>query len=141
MKSFASPQVHWRLSAGGDTFECEIIVNAAGFWADEVARMVGARLPITNMEHHYLVTETMPEVAALDFELPMIRDTDSQYYLRQEGKGLLLGPWEDDCRAAWSGRSAPWSFGQELFANDLERLENGLAAIYHRIPSLESAGI
>jgi dimethylglycine dehydrogenase len=93
------------------------------------------------MEHHYLVTEEMPEVAALDYELPMIRDTDSQYYLRQEGKGLLLGPWENDCRVAWSGESAPWSFGQELFANDLDRLEDGLAAIYHRVPALENAGI
>ncbi len=135
------PSGHWRLTADEEVFECEIIVNAAGFWADEVARMVGGRLPITNMEHHYLVTETMPEVAALDFELPMIRDTDSQYYLRQEGKGLLLGPWEDDCQAAWSGQTAPWSFGQELFANDLDRLEDGLAAIYHRVPALENAGI
>ena len=135
------PSGHWRLTAGDEIFECEVIVNAAGFWANDVARMVGARLPITNMEHHYLVTETMPEVAALDYELPMIRDTDSQYYLRQEGKGLLLGPWENDCRAAWAGKAAPWSFGQELFANDLDRLEEGLAAIYHRVPALENAGI
>lgn len=135
------PSGHWRLTAGEKIYECEIVVNAAGFWAHEVARMVGARLPITNMEHQYLVTETMPEVAALDYELPMIRDMDSQYYLRQEGKGLLFGPWEKNCRAAWSGNPAPWSFGQELFPDDLERLEEGLSAIYHRVPALESAGI
>ena len=137
------PSGHWRLTAGEEVFECEIIVNAAGFWADEVARMVGTRLPITNMEHQYLVTDTMPSVAALGFELPMIRDCDSQYYLRQEGQGLLLGPWEQDARRAWNGSDgrAPWSFGQELFKDDWDRLEEGLGAIFHRIPALETTGI
>ncbi|PJI86225.1 dimethylglycine dehydrogenase [Yoonia maricola] len=137
------PSGHWRLTAGEEVFECEIIVNCAGFWAAEVAEMVGTRLPITNMEHQYLVTEAMPEVKALGYELPMIRDCDSQYYLRQEGQGLLLGPWEQDCRMAWQetkGR-APWSFGQELFEDDWDRLADGLAAIYKRIPALEHAGI
>ena len=137
------PSGHWRLTAGEDVFECEAIVNCAGFWANEVAEMVGARLPITNMEHQYLVTETMPEVENLGHKLPMIRDCDSQYYLRQEGHGLLLGPWEQDCRLAWNGGKgrAPWSFGQELFEDDWDRLGDGLSSIFHRIPALENAGI
>ncbi|OUS35538.1 hypothetical protein A9Q94_12380 [Rhodobacterales bacterium 56_14_T64] len=137
------PSGHWQLMAGEEVFECEVLVNCAGFWADEVARMVGTRLPITNMEHQYLVTDTMPSVEALGYELPMIRDCDSQYYLRQEGQGLLLGPWEQNCRRAWnrSDGRAPWSFGQELFEDDWERLEDGLGAIFHRIPDLETAGI
>ena len=135
------PSGHWRITAGESAFECEIIVNCAGFWAREVAEMVGVTLPITNMEHHYLITESMPEIEALDFELPMIRDTDSQFYLRQEGRGLLLGPWERDCRRAWGDGRAPWDFGQELFANDLDRLSDVLADIYHRIPALETAGV
>ena len=134
---------HWQLTAGDEVFESEIIVNCAGFWADEVARMVGTRLPITNMEHQYLITETMPSVEALDDELPIIRDTDSQCYLRQEGQGLLLGAWERDCRRAWddSEGHAPWSFGQELFADDWERLEGSLSAMFHRIPDLQTTGI
>ncbi len=137
------PSGHWRLTAGDEVFECEIIVNCAGFWAGEVAEMVGTRVPITNMEHQYLVTDTMPEVERLGFELPMIRDCDSQYYLRQEGNGLLLGPWEQECRQAWEGSAgrAPWSFGQELFEDDWDRLSDGLSAIFHRIPALENAGI
>lgn len=137
------PSGHWRLTAGEEVFECGILVNCAGFWADEVARMAGTRLPVTNMEHQYLVTETMPSVAALDYELPIIRDCDSQYYLRQEGQGLLLGPWEQDCRRAWNNSDgrAPWSFGQELFEDDWDRLSGGLGAIFHRIPDLETTGI
>ncbi len=136
-----TPSGHWRLRAGEESFECEIIVNCAGFWAREVAEMVGTTLPITNMEHQYLVTETMPEVAALGGELPIIRDCDSQYYLRQEGQGLLFGPWERDCRMAWGDGRAPWSFGQELFEDDWDRLADGLEAIFHRVPALATAGI
>ncbi len=131
----------WRVFAGEDSWDCEIVVNAGGFWAKEIAAMVGTRLPITNMEHHYLVTESMAEVVAHGEELPMIRDTDAQFYLRQEGRGLLFGPWEQDCRAAWGNRAAPWEFGMELFDNDLDRLEDGLAAIYHRVPALNDAGV
>ena len=135
------------LSGGDLEFECEIVVNAAGFWGNEVAQMVGGELPIVNMEHHYLVTESMPEIAAhIDGggaagELPLIRDLDAQFYLRQEGDGLLFGPWEKDCRPAWGGGGAPWDFGQELFSPDLERMEAELGAVYRRVPALGRAGI
>ncbi len=131
----------WRVHVGEEYWDCEILVNAGGFWANEVARMVGARLPITNMEHHYIVTESMAEVAAHPNELPMIRDTDSQFYMRQEADGLLLGPWEKDCRAAWGGKGAPWSFGMELFEDDLDRLSDELSAIHARVPALNAAGV
>ena len=94
--------------------------------------MVGCRLPVTNMEHHYLVTETIPEIAALGHELPMIRDMDWGYYLRQEADGLLFGLWEEDCRAAWDNRSPPWDFGQELFAADHDRIAGEVARICRR---------
>ena len=136
------PSGHWRLSSDRDVeYECEIVVNAAGFWGNEVAEMVGATLPIVNMEHHYLVTDVMPEIAARAGELPLLRDLDAQFYLRQEGDGLLLGAWEEDCRAAWDGKPAPWDFAQELFQPDLERMEERLTSIYHRIPALDTVGI
>lgn len=135
------PSGNWLLTAGDETFECEIVVNCAGFWAREVAGMVGASLPVVNMEHQYLVTDTMPELADLDRELPVLRDVDSGCYMRQEGRGLLLGAWETGCREAWDGRAAPWSFGQELFGNDLDRIGEGIASACRLIPALETAGI
>lgn len=131
----------WRLFAGETQWDCEIVVNAAGFWANEVANLVGGRLPITNMEHHYLVTEAIPEVRDHPTELPLVRDNEARFYMRQEGDGLLLGPWENDCRIAWNGESAPWSFGMELFQNDLDRMEDELAMAFDRIPVLGTAGI
>ena len=71
------------------------------------------------------MSENIPQIEALDYELPMIRDMDSGFYLRQEAHGLLFGPWEEDCRAAWTNQSAPWDFGMELFEDDLDRMEDG----------------
>ena len=48
----------------GDTIHTEHVVNAGGLWAREVGRMVGLELPVLAMEHIYLLTEDMPEVAA-----------------------------------------------------------------------------
>ncbi len=135
------PSGNWCLTAAEQDFKCEVIVNCAGFWAREVAEMVGATVPVTNMEHQYLVTTALPAIAGLDHELPVVRDTDSNFYMRQEGNGLLLGPWEQDCRLAWDGNPAPWSFGQELFNDDLDRLQDSLEAIYRRVPALETAGV
>ncbi len=131
----------WVLTVGDETWRCDKLVNCGGFWANDVANMIGARLPITNMEHHYLVTENMPSVETLDYELPMIRDTDSGFYLRQEAQGLLFGPWEEDCRAAWNNQSAPWDFGMELFDDDLDRMEDGIASVFHRVPGIADTGI
>ncbi len=141
VESISRENGEWRLRVDDETWRCETLVNAAGFWANDVANMVDARLPITNMEHHYLVTENIAEIEAFGSELPMIRDTDSGFYMRQEVNGLLFGPWEKDCRAAWNNRSAPWDFGMELFDNDLDRLEDGIASAFHRVPVLNDAGI
>ncbi len=131
----------WVVTTNQQQYRCEIVVNAAGFWADNVAQMVGSRLPIVNMEHQYLVTESIPEIEVHHEELPMIRDTDADFYMRQEGSGLLAGPWERNCKAAWDGKSAPWSFGQELFANDLDRIEEGLENICLRVPAFGEVGL
>ncbi len=54
----------WLLVTPKGTFEAEIVVNAAGLWAREVGRLVGLELPVLAMEHHYLVTEDLPEIVA-----------------------------------------------------------------------------
>ena len=51
------------------------------------------------MIHHYLVTEAHPEIEKLGKELPVTRDPEASAYLRQEGKGLLIGPYEKDAKA------------------------------------------
>ena len=95
----------WRVVTPAGTLKAEAVVNAGGLWAREVGRLVGLELPVLAMAHHYLVTEDMPEVVAQAGELPHCIDFDAEIYLRQEGKGLLLGTYEKDCRP-WAEHDA-----------------------------------
>ncbi|TKB29333.1 MAG: FAD-binding oxidoreductase, partial [Mesorhizobium sp.] len=76
----------------------EHVVNAGGLWAREVGRMVGLELPVLAMEHMYLITEDMPEVAAWNqktgTEIIHAVDFDGELYLRQERGGMLMGTYE-----------------------------------------------
>ncbi len=116
------------------------VVNAAGLWGREVAAMAGLELPLIPTEHQYFVTETIPEIAALDRRLPSVADRDGEYYLRQEGKGLLVGAYERDMRF-WAEDVTPQGFGHELFADDLERIEENMMRAIDRVPAVGEAGI
>lgn len=116
------------------------VINAAGLWAREVGRMAGVDLPLIPTEHQYFVTETIPEIAALGRRLPSVADRDGEYYLRQEGMGLLVGAYEKDMKF-WAEDSTPAGFGQELFADDLSRIEPNMLRAIDRVSIVGSAGI
>lgn len=130
----------WRVQTPQGDILADIVVNCAGYWADQIARMAGLRLPVVCMEHQYFVTEPIPEVAAAAGELPLIRDTDAGFYMRQEGAGLLAGAWEKDCRQ-WAPSGPPDIFANELLPPDLERMEPELTRLFERVPALADAGI
>ncbi|MCH2164209.1 MAG: FAD-dependent oxidoreductase [Marinovum sp.] len=116
------------------------VVNAAGLWGREVAAMAGIYLPLLPTEHQYFVTETIAQIAAMDRRLPSVADRDGEYYLRQEGKGLLVGAYERDVRF-WAENGTPQGFGHELFADDLERIEDNMMRAIDRVPAVGEAGI
>jgi dimethylglycine dehydrogenase len=116
------------------------VINAAGLWGREVAAMAGIELPLIPTEHQYFVTETIPEIAAMDRRLPSVADRDGEYYLRQEGKGLLVGAYEQDVRF-WAEEGTPLGFGHELFADDLDRIEENMLRAIDRVPVVGEAGI
>ena len=116
------------------------VVNAAGLWAREVAAMAGITLPLMPTEHQYFVTEAMAEIEALDRRLPSIADRDAEYYLRQEGNGLLIGAYERDVRL-WAEDGTPPDFGHELFDDDLDRIMDNVMRAMSRIPAAENAGV
>src|SRR5262249_57881555 len=97
----------WRVVTSRGEFLAEVVVNAAGTWAREIGQLVGLDLPIVPMEHQYLVTEAIPEIEALGRELPLLREVDVSYYLRQEAHGLLLGPYERGARPFGVGGIPP----------------------------------
>ncbi|NVK31837.1 MAG: FAD-dependent oxidoreductase [Gammaproteobacteria bacterium] len=130
----------WRVITDKGTIDCEHLVNAAGLWAREVGEMAGVYLPLHPMEHQYLVTEDIPEVFERDAELPHVMDPAGESYLRQEGRGLCIGFYEQQCDP-WAVNGTPWDFGHELLDNNLDRIGDSLAFAFQRYPVLERAGI
>jgi len=130
----------WEVVTGQGTVIAEHVVNAAGLWAREVAALAGVYLPLMPVEHHYFVTENIPLLEELGREVPMTGDADAEFYMRQEGKGLLLGAYEDTC-THWSQQGTPADFGHELLPDDLDRIERNLAQAVESVPVLGSAGI
>jgi dimethylglycine dehydrogenase len=130
----------WRIVTTQGELRAEVVVNAAGTWAREVGALVGLDLPIVAMEHQYLVTDAIPEIAAFGRELPLLREVDVSYYLRQEGHGLLLGPYERGARPFGVG-GVPPDFGADLLPPDPERLRSIVESAMARVPALAQAGV
>jgi dimethylglycine dehydrogenase len=134
------PDGSWIVRTGSGEIRTPWVVNAAGLWAREVAAMAGITLPLIPTEHQYFVTEAIPEIAAMDRRLPSVADRDGEYYLRQEGQGLLVGAYERDMRF-WAEDGTPQGFGHELFPDDLERIEENMLRAIDRVPAVGRAGI
>ncbi len=116
------------------------VVNAAGLWGREVAALAGITLPLQPTEHQYFVTETIPQIAAMERRLPSVADRDGEYYLRQEGQGLLIGAYEKDLKF-WAEGGTPLDFAHDLFPDDLERIEDNMMRAIDRVPAVGEAGI
>ncbi|HTT01997.1 MAG TPA: FAD-dependent oxidoreductase [Steroidobacteraceae bacterium] len=129
----------WDVITDRGNVHAEHVVNAGGLWAREVGRMVGLELPVLAMEHQYLFTEDVPELAGLPEQLHAI-DFEGEIYLRQERGGMLVGTYERAC-VPWSERVTPWDFGQDLLPNDLERIAPSLEVAFEHFPALGRVGI
>lgn len=130
----------WDVTTPAGTIHAEVVINAAGLWGREVAKLAGFELPLMTMEHQYFVTETIDDVAAHPVRLPSIADRDGEYYLRQEGQGLLVGAYEMDGRF-WAEEGTPLDFGHDLLPDDLDRIQDNIMRACERIPALATAGI
>ena len=129
----------WDVITERGNIRAEHVVNAGGLWAREVGRMVGLELPVLAMEHHYLITEELPELVGQKEMLHCI-DFEGELYLRQERGGVLLGTYEK-AATPWSERVTPWDFGQDLLPNDLDRIGPSLEVGFEHFPPLANVGI
>ena len=131
----------WEIITENGNIVCEHVVNAAGSFCPEVSQMVGIKnVPSINMIHHYLVTDEHSEIKKLTKELPVVRDPISSCYLRQEGKGLLIGIYEKNSKC-WALDGMDWKFDMELLEPELDRLEEHLNKGMDRIPEFRDVGI
>jgi dimethylglycine dehydrogenase len=130
----------WRVDTEQGAITTEHVINAAGLWARRVGRMVGLDLPLTPMQHHYLITEDLPTLVARADEMPCVTDLEGFTYLQQERKGVLLGVYERNPRH-WKTEGAEWDYGMDLIPEDIDRISPELNIGFQRFPSLLEAGI
>ena len=130
----------WEVVTEKGTIYTEHVVNAAGLWAKQVGRMAGIELPVSPLNHHYLISDTIPELEKLDFEVPMTVDLEGFTYMRQDQKGILLGIYEVD-HQHWNMDGAPWDYGFELQQEDTDRIEHELTLGFERYPALQEVGV
>ena len=130
----------WDVVSEKGTIHAEHVVNAAGLWAKRVGRMAGLELPVSPLQHHYFVTETIPALQDLDFEVPMTVDLEGFTYMRQDQMGVLVGIYEQNPRH-WNIDGAPWDYGIELIEEEIDRISDELDMAFKRYPVLEDVGV
>ena len=141
----------WIVHTDKGDIRCEYVVNAAGYYAQRVGEWFkpygGRTVPMMVMSHQYLLFEEVDVVKewsqGVGHKLPLLRDVDTSYYLRQEKNGFNLGPYERNCRAHWAtpGDPMPDDFSFQLYPDDLDRLEFYIEDALARVPVLGEAGV
>ncbi len=137
------PDGTWDVVTSKGTIHAEHVVNAGGLWAREVGAMAGVYFPLHPMEHQYIVTDEVPMIAEIidgGGEHPHVMDPAGESYLRQEGRGLCIGFYEQPCKP-WAVDGTPWDFGHELLQDDFDKIEDSINFAYKRFPALEAAGV
>lgn len=141
----------WTVHTDKGDIACDYVVNAAGYYAQRVGEMFkpfgGRTVPAMVMSHQYLLTDEVPEVEAWSKEnggkLPLLRDVDISYYLRQEKNGFNLGPYEPNCKGHWMTEDDPMpeDFSFQLWNDDLDRIEDIVTDAMERVPLMASSGV
>ena len=141
----------WIVKTDKGDIRCEYVANCAGYYAQRVGEMFtpfgGRTVPMVVMSHQYFLTEPIAELEAWTKEngrkVPLLRDVDVSYYLRQEKSGLNLGPYERNCKAHWVTPDDPMpeDFSFQLYPDDLDRLEYYIEDAMARFPLLGMAGV
>jgi len=135
------PSGEWDVVTEEGTVVAEQVVNAGGYHARQIGAFVGLDLPIVPMQHHYVVTDAVPEFAGMDHEIPVTRDDCFTGYLRREQAGALIGLYDThDALARWPD-GCPWESETELFEPDFERITPWLERCFERFPCLTDRGI
>ncbi|UWR26128.1 FAD-dependent oxidoreductase [Sulfitobacter sp. S223] len=141
----------WIIKTDKGEIRAQYVVNCAGYYAQRVGEMFkpfgGRTVPMVVMSHQYFLTEPIAELEAwtkeVGHKMPLVRDVDISYYLRQDKNGLNLGPYERNCKAHWVTPEDPMpeDFSFQLYPDDLERLEFYIEDAMARVPILGTAGV
>ena len=138
------PNGEWVVATDKGDITCEHVVLATGNFARRTGAMVGLDIPVIPVEHQFIVTEPHPEIvkryeAGLP-EMGVLRESDASYYMREEARGLLLGPYEAGAPCCYvDGPDEDSEY--ELFQEDLDRIQDHIAAAINRVPAFGEVGV
>jgi len=130
----------WIVHARNGDITCEYIVNCGGLWAAKLGAMVGLDLPILAMEHQHILFGDVPELKDTGLDLPVLRDPDTAYYMRQKMAGLLIGPYETEA-TPWRPEGVPDDWAATALTPNLGRINSILKAATARVPTLQTVGV
>ena len=135
-----TPSGEWVVNTEKGDITCEVIVNAAGLWTPVIGAMVGLYLPVIAMEHQHILFDDVPELVESDLQLPLLRDPDTSYYMRQESMGLLIGPYENEPKS-WYPDGVPMDYASQTLTPDLERISSIITGAIARVPAMSDCGV
>ena len=130
----------WDVITDKGSVHAEHVVNCGGLWAREIGHLVGIELPVLAMEHHYLLTQDIPELKGRAKEIVNTTDYAGEIYMRQERGGALIGTYEPN-GVVWSPLKTPDDFAMQLLPDDFERLAPYFEVGFQHFPALGRVGI
>lgn len=139
-ESFEPHGKGWRIETKDGPITADHVVLATSFWSREMAEPLGLNLPVYALQHHEIITEDIPALAALSFEVPTVRDPRAPSNTRQERNGFLCGIYETQPEF-WATDGIPPNFAEELLPPNIDRLESHLLRVMDAIPAFGEAGI
>jgi dimethylglycine dehydrogenase len=136
----------WKIRTNAGAITCEHVVVATGNYAQRTARMLGIAYPAVPVIHQYMVTETVPELVERRRsglpELPILKDDRYLGYLREEGSGLMFGPYEaPDDLELFAVDDVPEWFGADLLPDKLDPVMPHIEAAMQLVPAFARVGI
>jgi dimethylglycine dehydrogenase len=134
-----APSGEWLVHTEKGDITCEYVVNAAGLWAPEVARMVGLEIPSIAGEHTHILFEAINAVEDRDSYLPLVRDPDRSIYIRQEMDSLILGLYESKVKQ-WNPRGVPWDYALTELQPDIDHIADFIEHGIYRFPIMGETG-
>ena len=129
----------WHVATNQGDVRCEVIVNASGFYGNQIAGFIDQHVPIATLEHQYLVTEALPELLQDKTLFPLVRDPDIRFYLRREGAGFLFGSYGHEGRLAFR-EGLPQAFAHSLFEDSPDDIVELIEQAIEHVPLLANAG-
>jgi dimethylglycine dehydrogenase len=130
----------WVVITDKGTLRCEVIVNATGFYGNQVAEMAGQSLPVAVLEHQYLVTDALDALEQDERMFPLVRDPDVRFYLRRERASFLFGSYGHPGRLAFTD-GIPDKFVHSLFEDSVDDIIDLIEQAIEHVPLLGEAGV